>query len=243
MQTAWRFHQSSALKNNMKWSAIYAYSFFVSQITNNLSANVGYLQQSNYQTVLSGQPIVYLLNDGTTTNASLASAITSLRNAMSSAGAGNPYIVLMSQSAAGTLTATGADAIADYQYAPPTSAGAHTALASATQARWNTLYATGQKTIPTVTTGWDRRPRIENPMPFEAQQPWAGWLNYYAAGTPAQIASDVTAMLTWMGANTAADPAQTGLIYSWDEHDEGGSTLNPTLGGGNAILTAVGGAL
>ena len=47
-------------------------------------------------------------------------------------------------------------------------------------------------------------------------------------------------MVNWIAANRTACPAQTGLIYSWDEHDEGGSTLNPSLGGGAAILEQLG---
>jgi hypothetical protein len=50
-------------------------------------------------------------------------------------------------------------------------------------------------------------------------------------------------MITWIRNNPQSCPAQTGIIYSWDEHDEGGSALNPTLGGGDRILKAVGQSL
>jgi hypothetical protein len=249
LSMGWQLYQSSTLKAQMNWCMIYGYGLFISQAASMLSTLTGLLAQSSYQRVTVSsvsRPLLYLLNDGTATS-TLAATITTFRAACVSAGLPTPYIVILlgGVAPAGAVAATGADAVDNYAYAPAVIAGSYPALVTAAEAEWTTLAASGQQVVPTAMTGWDRRPRVEHPDHAEAsyQSPYVGWSQYYAAGTPAQIAAHVGDMITWLKANTSAAPAQTGLIYSWDEHDEGGSTLNPSLGGGSAILTAVGGAL
>lgn len=249
MQAAWRFHQASATKANMNWALMYSsYALFVSTTAGSIATYTGYLQQANYQTVTVAatvRPLVYIISDTATSNATLAASITTFRAAVVAAGLNTPYVVVMT-TAAGTTAATGADAVAAYASgASPSVAQAYSVLVTAVEALWVTIAATTQPMVPTAVTGWDRRPRNERPVPWEVpgQRPYIGDSLYFIAGTTSQIATHVGDMITWMTANTTACPSQTGLIYSWDEHDEGGSTLNPSLGTGSTILTAVGGAL
>ncbi len=243
MQTAWRFQQSSVIKDKINWCIIVSYSEFVKQVSESMEELISLLDQTNYQRVIVGRPILYLLRDHTSNMEAVRSSVQALRKAMSMAGRADPYIVLMGQGIKDRLAEEGADAMSDYQYAPPTNAGTHAELALATQARWETLAATGKEIIPTVTTGWDRRPRIERPVPWEKQQAGVGRDNFYVAGQPSEIANDVRAMLKWIKGHPTIDRAHTGLIYSWNEHDEGGSALAPEIGTGSAILAAVAGAL
>jgi hypothetical protein len=241
LQNAWRFYRSSKIEKKIKWCAIFSnYGLFVREMRSAAVQYASYFQGSDYQKVLGNRPLVYLLHDTTPTQ-DLLGAISDIRNICSSSGAGNPYIVLLGGLAykAGLV---GADAVGIYskENAAPV-AGAYADLVKTNIEYWKRLAATRQQTVPTVLTGADRRPRVERPVPWEAasQKPYVGDDLYYAQGTPNEIAAHVGDMMSWLKANPAACPAQTGLIYSWDEHDEGGSTLNPTLGGGGAILDAV----
>ena len=76
--------------------------------------------------------------------------------------------------------------------------------------------------------GWDRRPRVEHPVPWETwQKPGQGLDRFYHAPTPAELATHVQDALDWLRDNPAA-PARCALIYAWNENDEGG-WLVPTL--------------
>jgi hypothetical protein len=250
LSNGWLLYQSSSLKAQIKWCMIYGWTLFVTQAASIQSTLVGLLGQSNYQRIaISGtaRPLLYLLSDGASLSA-LAIALAAFRSACVAAGLPTPYVVVLLGGLAprGIVKSTGADAVGNYAYAAPVPlAGTYSQLVSNAEGEWMTLAATGQSVVPTAMTGWDRRPRAERPGRAEAamQAPYRGSEEYFAAGTPTQIAAHVGDMVTWLRANTSAAPAQTGLIYSWDEHDEGGSTLNPTLAGGSAILKAVTGAL
>jgi len=98
--------------------------------------------------------------------------------------------------------------------------------------------------VPTAMTGWDRRPRVEHPVPWERNHIAAidEGDRYFRQGSVRQIARHVADMVRWISTHREAQ-AQTGLIYSWDEHDEGGSTLNPSVHDGDHIIRGVGGLL
>lgn len=249
MQTAWSLHQSSSISGNVKWCIIFSsYSLFVSSVSGSMSSLLGYFGQSNYQNVITNRPLVYLLSDSTSVG-TLASSISSLRSACSGAGLGSPYIVLLVGAINGAVSAAGADAIGIYSFTGnPLNAGAYSSLVSAAEGEWTTLAATSQSIVPTAMTGFDRRPRVARPVPWEVtgtfpQIPYVGMSKYFQAGSPSAIASHVSDMASWIQAHASACPSQTGLVYSWDEYDEGGSTLGPTIGGGDSIITAVGSVL
>lgn len=250
LMNAWNLHQTSSIKSLMKWCLLFSTTtLFNSSVTGSLSTTVAYLQQSNYQVVLTNRPLIYILPDGTSVP-TLAANIVTLRAAVVAAGMGTPYIVILSANSAGAVAAAGADATGSYSLMGGQGelAGPFADLVTRSKANWASMLATGQKVVPTVTSGNDRRPRVARPTGSEApgtlgQKPYIGFDQYYVAGTPSAIASYVSDMLAWLTTNAANSDAQTGLIYSWSEHDEGGSTLSPTLGGGAAILNAVAGAL
>jgi hypothetical protein len=246
MQQAWRFHQASDIGSRMNWCLLFSYSPFVNQVSSVLPSLVGYLRQSNYQKVVSGRPVIFLLNDKMNM-AALADSIRLFRSACIERGAGSPYIVLLlSGPAKGVLAATGADAIGAYEKAGPTPvAGAYSDLVKIAETYWATLAATGQTVVPTAMTGWDTRPRFEHPTPWQSaiQKAQVNADRYFSEGSASAIAAHVRDLIAWIKSNPTACPARTGLIYSWNEHDEGGSTLNPTLDGGNKILDAVGSVL
>lgn len=172
----------------------------------------------------------------------LEAKIKSFRAFCNTIGVDTPYVVLMSGAANNMVSPNGVNAIGIYSKATTApQAASYADLVATTEAYWRTMAATLQPMVPTALTGADRRPRIERPVPWEpAQKPFEGDDLYYGSGTPTAIATHVLDMVNWIAANETACPAQTGLIYSWDEHDEGGSTLNPTIGEGDAVLVQLG---
>jgi hypothetical protein len=242
MQQAWRLHQSSRYAKLVNWSLVIDYGRFVNFVSTALPEITDCLKRENYQTVLDGRPLLYLLN--TKMDLSIVSSgINQLRRACQEARVQNPYVVLMlSSPTRGVLAVTGADAVGAYEKAGPVPvAGTYAELVTIAENYWTTLSSTGQPIIPTAMTGWDTRPRQETPTPWSTNPRGpSGEERYFAPGTAEQIAAHVRDMESWIRKNPQSCPAQTGVIYSWDEHDEGGSTLNPTLGGGDRILRSVG---
>ncbi|MCK1368308.1 hypothetical protein [Bradyrhizobium sp. 62] len=242
MQNAWRLYRATQIQKNIKWCMIFANcSLFVKELSNSPDEYLDYFRDRDYQKVLGGRPLIYLLPDPAPLS-TLSSAIGAMRSSCRSARLSDPYVVFLTGAIRYAAELVGADAVGIYSKATKAPvAGPYAELAEADKVYWSQLASTGQSVVPTVLTGADRRPRVERPVPWEAsrQKPYVGDDLYYVAGTPEEIAAHVRELITWVDENPATCPARTGLIYSWDEHDEGGSTLNPTLGDGSAILDAV----
>lgn len=253
LRTAWNLYQASASKNNINWcwiSNLTSLGFpgnFATQVAN-YTAN---MQQSNWQTVLSGRPLWYIFWNSASfasrwgsSFANLAAMITSLRSSCASAGIGNPYIVVL-DAASGTAAATeaagiGADASGFYNWS---NIGTYAQLSTSTQAAWVTYAAAAAAAsvgyVPTIVSGWDSRPIYQNPPAYYGN-PWnyqhlptpnVGMLNFAADATSAQVASQASAAVTYITAtNPTGCASKAALIYSWDECIEGGKTLIPTIG-------------
>lgn len=255
LQFAWQLYQASAHKSDVDWCLLLNFSHLggPSGMAAAQAAFVTYFQQANYQTVLSGRPLVYLFMDSTDLTAwggsytSVQTAFNNLRTAATNAGVPTPYLVVMypvPATAASIKTSISADAISNYFSSLATGQPATYAAQIASDAAfWAAMGATGSPIVPIVQTGWDTRPRKMTPPPFAPGVPGSGMLNYVAAGTPAQIASDFQAAISYVLANPSVAPSKAVIAYSWDECDEGGSTLIPTYSAGgpvHAILDAVG---
>jgi hypothetical protein len=76
-----------------------------------------------------------------------------------------------------------------------------------------------------VTTGWDPRPFLLNPVPW---YPGASETNWVGPASPAQIAEQLRHALRFVRDNPHATLANTALIYAWNENAEGGWIV-PTL--------------
>jgi hypothetical protein len=91
--------------------------------------------------------------------------------------------------------------------------------------------------------GWDRRPRVENPVPWECwQRPGAGLDRFYHPPRPEELAAHLRRALAWIERHPRAAPARAALIYAWNENDEGG-WLVPTYPFDAARLDALRGVL
>lgn len=230
MKQAWDYYQASPNKNDVNWCLYFSgINPFNDDITNNLATIVGYLQQSNYQKTSSGRPLVFMYDDnGSKTN--LAANITSLRNAATGAGLADPYIIFHQSTADATVITTyGFDATTTY--APVVSvsgAKPYNILDTTARAKWDAQATKGVDVVPSFTLGWDRRPRVDNPVPWET--PGGSLSDYYYLENPVDVSVHVDAVLAWARANPTRTPQKIIIGYAWNENDEGGWIV-PTLDG------------
>ncbi|MBR0681728.1 hypothetical protein GXW74_14635 [Roseomonas eburnea] len=169
----------------------------------------------------------------------LAAQVRSFRAGAREEAGADPLLVLMvRRSLAGLARRLGADALGAYTHADGEARGAsYAALAALAEARWREQAATGLRVLPTAMAGWDRRPRVANPVPWEAwQRPGAGLDRHYLPGSAEEIAAHVARCRDW----AARSPASAGacLVYAWNENDEGG-WLVPTLPFDDARIEAL----
>ena len=202
------------------------------------------MKEPTYFKTPAGRPLFYLgfLNEASVQEAwgsveELRKAVDELR-----ALAGNPYIVIMDFSPAQGARwreQLGADAISAYAASGGGTNAPYSELTKYAEAFWDRGKATGSQVVPIVMSGWDRRPRIVNPVPWEKyQKPGEGMEKHYETAAPAAIAEHLRHALDWIRSNQAASPANAALIYAWNENDEGG-WLTPTLTEGAARLDAL----
>jgi hypothetical protein len=202
-----------------------------------------------YLRLAGGRPLLFLgfiYDESTTTRwggiQGFRKAVDELRRLVRASGAGDPYIAIMdpvAPRAAMLRRQLGADAVSAYAVQCGGKRAPYANLAACVHRFWDDCAATGSAVIPVVMSGWDRRPRIERPVPWETwQKPGEGLDQYYVAPTPAELARHLKEALDWAGGNPRAASTHITLIYAWNENDEGG-WLVPTLGEGARRLDAL----
>jgi uncharacterized protein (TIGR03437 family) len=220
-----------------------------------ISRVVPLMKEATYLKVLGGRPLFYLgfiVDQDVAQNwggmAGFRKAVDDFRAAARAAGVGNPYIVIMDFDpvrAHSLSQQLGGDAISAYaqQMDHLAPGAAYLSLASYAESSWDQYRATGSQVIPIVMSGWDRRPRVENPAYWEsAQQPGVGIQYFYQAPKPSELAGHLANAFNWINGHPNSDEANAVLIYAWNENAEGG-WLVPTLSEGTARLDALHGIL
>ncbi len=206
------------------------------------------LSDRDYQTV-GGRPLYFLafLSDEAMAEAwggigGLRAAMDEFRGRVRGFGAQDPYIVVMTpvpDQARRWVPLLGADAVGAYAYQAGAREAPYSALAGHAERAWAAHAALGLPVIPTAMTGWDRRPRVQNPVPWEGwQRPGEGMDRWYAAPTPAELSAHAARAVAF----AARQPHRTALLYAWNENDEGGH-LVPTHPFDDSRLRALRGAL
>lgn len=117
----------------------------------------------------------------------------------------------------------GCDALSSYAFPGRERGAAYPVLARHAESMWRRQTATGWPIVPLAMAGWDRRPRIERPVPWEQSDPSIDQASGYYLPP---LRGELTAHL-----RNAIAASTTGavLIYAWNELDEGG-WLVPTAG-------------
>ncbi|WP_169802546.1 glycoside hydrolase family 99-like domain-containing protein [Sphingobium abikonense] len=121
------------------------------------------------------------------------------------------------------LMRAGFDAVGHYSIVCSRAGSTFRDLTSCAEAQWQKDAMTYRALIPTVMTGWDRRPRMNNPVPWESRPTRQGIS--FNQPSAAAFHAHVGNALRFAVAHPAT-PAI--LIYAWNEFDEGG-WLYPTL--------------
>jgi len=214
-----------------------------------LAAHPSLLADPDYQTVMDGRPLYFLafLSDAMIVEnwggiEGLRAAIDAFRARARAAGARDPYIVIMTpvpDQARRWVRLLGADAVSAYALQTDARAAPYARLAEHAERAWVAQAALGIPVIPTAMSGWDRRPRVQHPVPWEAwQRAGEGMDQHYAAPRPAELAAHLRHAIAF----AARQAPRVALIYAWNENDEGGWLL-PTHPFDDTRLRAVRDAL
>lgn len=208
------------------------------------------LADRSYQKTDDGRPIFFLgfVTDEALTSmfggrAPFAKLVQELRQLVRNAGQSDPYIVLLDKNvsrAQALIRDLGLDAISAYAVADNNVRnGEYRQLTELTSAFWAEATAAGLPLVPPVMTGWDRRPRVLNPVPWERTRFSEEQMErFFKLPKPAELEAHLGAAMRWTQRAESAPAPKTVLVYAWNEFDEGG-WLAPTLGEGNARLDAV----
>lgn len=233
MSTARNLYQSSTQRDGLN------YTYVVSMSSAPAATLASEFGRSHFQKVLNGRPLLYVMINGGDTTADMATFVAGVRSAAVTAGAANPYIVLLSpypSTASTYATAAGADAVSTYADGA-TDGVAYSTLISKNASTWNAFKNTGRKVVPSVTTGWDNRPRSLYPQSWNNNQPVSS-IAWVQKATPAEIGTNLQNALNWVQGNQVTADANTVLMYAWNEFDEGG-WMTPTLQTGTDRVDAV----
>lgn len=258
MQTALQMYLKSRKKSLVKFSLIDSpgWGATMGSFQRHIGKRIDLMADPQWQRVLDGRPLYFLsipppskfdewvgrFWDGKVDN--MKKALDWLRSQSELRGLGNPYVVGVGTALPHTAqvsTALGLDAISSYEVTGGDVGAPYARLVAINQGYWNAEASTGMAVVPNVMLGWDPTPRLLHGDKGEGR-------STYTAGSPAAIAENITASLDWVSSHSAVSPAKTALVYSWNEYDEGGSTLNPSFVSGNpegdaSVIDAVGKAL
>jgi hypothetical protein len=239
---AWEFYESSPRRKLVNWCILIGLNSLAEKFPPH-SELIRFFQEPQYEKV-NGRPLLFVMHE----KADLSKAARSFQELQRLCSAFNldrPYVVVQCPVAnlgASEANQMGADAISAYGYAPAIPKGPipYATLDRSVRQFWTELARTGLPIVPNGMTGWDLRPRIEHPPPFD---PIASTMDRYVSpGTPQEIADHIEALVGFIRSNPRACEAHRGIIYSWNEFDEGGSALCPSWserGPDDSILAAV----
>lgn len=218
-----KFYLSSARKSKIRFCMI---CHHIGDHAEEIERIVGYMKDPQYVTVRDGRPLVYVFQ-----RKPEKTFYDGLIEAAMQAGLKRPYLVNMGYGS-GQVTF---DAVSSYSGKKGGVGGADC---------WNAWKEEGRKVIPSVSAGWDVRPRAENPVPWSPEQgadlprPIKGGRLRTAEQAAVDIAAGVRAALKWNRENPTTSEANAVIIYAWNEFDEGG-WICPTLSEGTNRLDAI----
>jgi len=214
----------SAARGRVRFCVILHNAFGVSdeQWPKERDRAVALLKEPGYQPVLDGRPLVYAF-EVRLRGEFPAQRFAEFQRAARAAGV-NPYCVFMGWNPAADFrdqSAKGFDAVSAYAYGSADATFAD--LCRAVEQRyWKNAAEAGVPYIPLVTTGWDKQPRKDNPVSWEEGHSYHQQTVFPSTATPQEIASHLERALNFVEKNHTVCVANAIIIYSWNEHDEGG---------------------
>lgn len=196
-------------------------------------------QEKNYLTDAAQRPVIFVMLTGGMEDKQWVlrqiNAIELLKSKIKASGGPAPSIVVLAFNpgfAASVADQIGADQISSYASHGGKDGGSYQDLVQGVEEFWKKQASTGKSVVPVVMTGWDPRPRVEKPAPWDKSLTKI----HYQPGTPEQIAMHARNAVQWV--KNQSDNQCLILIYAWNEFDEGG-WLAPTVGEGLSRLRAL----
>lgn len=179
------------------------------------------LQEPGYQKV-GGRPLVFAF-DLKTDNPTVKTRFDDLRASARAAGL-DPFFVYMGWHPSRDFKARSAEGFAAVSaYAHPGTEPVFSKYVGAFERHaWADALATKTPYVPLVTTGWDKRPRQDHPVSWEKNAAYADQKTFPATATPAEVAAHLSRAIAFVQAHPDVCPANTVIVYAWNEHDEGG---------------------
>jgi hypothetical protein len=158
-----------------------------------------------------------------------AEAINYLRRRTVELGLGRPYIVLLAASRS-VASALQADAISRYAIIPPfENRETYGRFIHSVEDFWDAeVQQSSTAVIPTVMLGWDPRPRYLNPPPWVSHTA-LDLQHFIEAPTTTEIKEACQHAADWVRHHAERSAEGLVLIYSWNESDEAGTVLGPTI--------------
>lgn len=208
MDTARKLHETSQYKNDVKMCFVIG-SLQIRDINELLVL----MKQELYMKVLGGHPLIYLYGSN-------KGVVDSIKKKCITAGIPAPYFVAMGSAIEADQ---GEDAVSNYAIFVGDGAD-YSDLALETILSWSKQKSWGRQVVPLVSTGWDPRPRIDNPL-SNVSYPATSWTK---TGTPSEVASLFGQAINWIIENPESTYANCIISYAWNENDEGG-WLCPTV--------------
>jgi hypothetical protein len=248
MSLAFHYYLSSSIRHKIRFCLFAELQDWGSESDQTAAFNqhLDLMGSDSYVTVEDGRPLYFLgfldekgIQQRWGDLEGFRRAVARFRAGARSRGLPDPYLVL-----AGRIdqmpeigAQLGADALGAYALPDAHRVGSFVDLALIVQDGWRSLARCGLPVVPTVMAGWDRRPRVERPVPWETKQrPNDGLQYFFGTGSPTQIADQLRIALSWASDSDRKAPAV--LIYAWNENDEGGWVI-PTIPCDMARLTAL----
>jgi len=184
------------------------------------------LREPGYQTVLGGRPLIYVFWGGEYPWKRFAEFQEAIR-----AEGLNPYYTFMGWWPGAdyrNVSPKGFDAVSNYAAAHDKPRFAD--LVGHVEHRyWKRAVDGDTRYIPLVTSGWDKRPRQANLVPWEEGAEYRTQKVFPAQPTPAELAAHLRNAITFVNEHPEVCEARAIIIYAWNEYDEGG-WIAPTRG-------------
>ncbi len=202
----------SIKQNKVKWCLILGTNPFTEKDADWL---IQEFKTNNYLKI-DNRPVVYLFN----VNSELISIVNYIKNKALEI---NPYFIGLVWDYNQAIKANSLiplDALSQY-CTPGKNNMEYQKLSVIERNKWHE-YLSINKVIPWVTTGWDKRPRYDNPVSWENCQKFNQ--EYIQFPTIEELKKQLENAITFADQNQSSSI----LIYAWNEFDEGGF-IEPTL--------------
>lgn len=180
------------------------------------------LREPGYVTVLKDRPLVYEFS--ARHDDAWQARFDELRAAARAAGL-EPYYVFMGWKPVSDWAAwsrKGFDAVSHYACCSETLGQFADLVRENEEQLWRPAAKARVPYIPLVTTGWNKEPRKDHPVPWEQGASYLKQTLFIPSATPAEIATHLQSALAFVKANPLSCPANAIVLYAWNEHDEGG---------------------